>query len=148
MRARTMVTALGIIGLLASGGAALALDVEQWDQKRVTEAAAEFDLAVKDLLDSARLAQNEAMTRKNTIFLIVQDLKALKRFSGRLVRQLQEGEGQAETAVLLDRIGVLSRDIRAKKDMVPILEDSQRQLDTAREKLLKLAAFYGEDPLP
>jgi hypothetical protein len=143
-----MLTALGVIGLLATGGAALALDAEEWDQKGAAQAATEFELAVNELYESARLARFEPMTRKNVIFLIVQDLRTLKRFSSRLAKQLHEGEGQAETAPLFDRIGVIVRDIRAKKDMAPILESSQRELDIAREKLLELSAFYGKDPLP
>jgi hypothetical protein len=148
MRRRGALNVLAITGLLAAAGAALALDAVPWEQERVVEAATRFELSVNELYESARLAKFEPMTRKNAIFLIVQDLKTLKRYSTRLVGQLREGEGQAETAPLFDRIGMIVRDIRAKKDMAPILENSQAALDKARERLLQLAAFYGKQPLP
>ena len=144
MRTRVTLSALTIIGILTLAGTAPALDVEGWDQERITEVAAQFELAVDKLYKSARLETWEPMQRKNVIYLIVQDLKTLKRHSTRLAAQLRDGQGRDETILLFERIERVVRDIRAKRGMAPILQGKQSEIDATRGKLEELAAFYGK----
>jgi hypothetical protein len=139
---------LVVIGMIALASPATALDVEEWDQKQIASLATQLESVVNKLYESARVDTWEPMTRKNVIYLIVQDLKTLKRLTERLARQLNEGEGREATSALFERIGRVVRDIRAKRGMAPILEDSEDEIDEARGQLNALAAFYGQQPLP
>jgi hypothetical protein len=143
MRTRGTLSALAIIGILTLAGTAPALDVETWDQERVTDVATQFETVVDQLFRAARLETWEPMQRKNAIYLIVQDLRALRRHSTRLAAQLREGQGRDETLPLFERIERVVRDIRAKRGMAPILQGKEAEIDAARGKLEELSAFYG-----
>lgn len=143
MRTRETLSALAIIGLLAMAGAAPTFSAEEWDQERVAALAADFSASVNSLFQAARLETREPMSRKNAIYLTVQDLRTLRRFSTRLANQLRAGEGQEETAPLFQRIGRVVRDIRARRGMAPILRDAEEEIEATRAKLEELAAFYG-----
>jgi hypothetical protein len=87
------------------------------------------------------------MQRQTVVFLIVHDLRTLRRFAMRLANQLLAGQGRDETAPLFLRIGRVVRDIRARKGMAPILQGADDEIEATREKLETLAAFYGK-PAP
>ncbi len=138
---------LALIGVLAAGPAS-ALDAQEWNQERVAELATQFSLSVEQLYASARVERWEPMQRQNSVFLIVDDLKTLRRFSGRLARQLTEGVGREQTQPLAGRIANLILEIRVKQRSAAILENSTEEIDTARGQIEAILAYYGRSLPP
>ena len=140
-------TSVALIGVLAAGPAS-ALDAQEWNQERVAELATQFSLSVDQLYASARVERYEPMQRQNRVFLIVEDLKNLRRFSGRLARQLNEGVGREQTQPLAARIANLILDIRVKQRSAAILQNSTEEIETARGQIEAILAYYGKSLPP
>ena len=97
---------------LASAGAAalwLGLPVlvgaseQAWDQEKATVAAKSFEAAVSDVYFSVKLDATPSEAQLNDVYLVTEDLKSLHRYTQRLTRQLERGDGKAETSKLFDR---------------------------------------------
>jgi hypothetical protein len=144
MRIRGTLSVLAIIGMLALAGPAAALDVQDWNQERVSELATQFQVSADKLYQSARVERYEPMQRFNKVFLIVEDLNLLRRYASRLARQLQNGENREATEVLVERITFLVREIRVKRTGAQILENSQDEIATARAQLEEIVRYYGK----
>ncbi len=138
---------LALIGVLAAGPAS-ALDAQEWNQERVAELATQFNLSVEQLYTSARVESFQVMQRQNSVFLLIDDLKTLRRFSARLARQLTEGVGREQTQPLATRIANLILDIRVKQRSAAILQDSKEEVDTARGQIEAILAYYGKSLPP
>ncbi len=136
-------------GLCFVAGNVHALEADQtWSQEEVTVAATEFEQSVDALYKATRASQYDELTKRNSVYLMAEDLKRLRRFTSRLARQLREGQGQEDTAVLFDRVELLVRDLRAKRARTPILQDAQAEIEKARAELETLSRFYRAGGLP
>ena len=136
-------------GLCFLAGKVHALEADQtWSQEEVTAAATEFEQSVDALFRATRASQFDELTKRNSVYLMAEDLKRLRRFTSRLARQLREGQGQEDTAVLFDRVELLVRDLRAKRGRTPILQNAQAEIEKARAELDTLSRFYRTGGLP
>jgi hypothetical protein len=151
-----------LIGLLAVGLASSAVAEQaggdedarpeaksDWDQQGAAKVAAEVAAALDRLYVQAKVEdQNTATTAMSAeSYLLVEDLKMLRRHSRRLQRELEKGSGRDETRRLYDRLELLIRNARASKESAPILENAQQQIEEARAVMNRLRAYYGEPPV-
>lgn len=120
-----------------------------WDQDGAAKVAAEVAAAVEKLYVQAKVEdQNTATTAASAeSYLLVEDLKMLRRHSRRLQRELEKGSGREETRRLYERLELLIRDARASKQSAPILENAQQEIEDARAVMNRLRAYYGAPPV-
>lgn len=134
--------------VLAGNARALEADLA-WDQARATSLVQQLHEAVGSLLREAKVEdqnidQLTAVSSQN--YLLIQDLRAIKRHTRALARRLEAGQGREESLALFERIQMVVRDAAVKKRRSPLLHDAQAQIDQARGKLEELARYYQKVP--
>ena len=144
-----ILSALFAVGLLGLSTPALALE-DAWNQELVTQSAEKFEKMVSALYDKARIENQEYQLSPVGIesYLLVDDMKTLRRHSRALLRNLKNGEGRDATVQLFERMQVIIRDLRTRLPSTPLLSGAQPEMDAARDTLNELRAFYGIEPLP
>jgi hypothetical protein len=139
--------AVSLVALVALVGIARAEEAElAWDQEKVAKVAAEFAAAADRLYNEARVeSYAEDSLQSADIWLVVEDLKSIKRYGGQLARRLDSGEGREDTTRLFERLQMLVRDARVHKRQAPVLEGeaAQAEIAKARKILAQLNAYYG-----
>jgi hypothetical protein len=140
---RNVTAALAGAVLLAGAARALEADLP-WDQAEATKAATQLSAAVDRLIEQGKLEERAAGFTPKALenYLLIEDLKQLKRHSKVLASQLEAGNGREETAGLFKRIQGLARDVAVGKRSSPILEGAQHEIDKTRELLDELTAYY------
>jgi hypothetical protein len=135
--------------LLGLSTPALALE-DAWNQELVTQAAEKFEKEVSALYDKARIENQEYQMSPVGIqsYLLVDDMKTLRRHSRALLRNLKNGASRDETVQLFERMQIIIRTLRTRLPSTPLLSGAQPEMDTARGTLNELRAFYGIEPLP
>ena len=144
-----ILSALFAVGLLGLSTSAFALE-DEWDQQQVSETAERFENEVSALYEKARIEnqQYQVPSVSTESYLLVDDMKTLRRHSRALVRNLENGAGRDATIRLFERMQIIIRDLRVIMPMTHLLSGAQHELDTARATLNELRAFYGIEPLP
>jgi hypothetical protein len=139
--------AISLVALISLVGIARAEETQlTWEQEKVAKVAAEFVAAVDQLHNEARVeSYAEDSLQSADMWLVVEDLKSLKRYSGQLARRLEAGEGREDTLRLFERLQMLVRSTRQHKQSAPILEGeaAQAQIAKARAILNQLNGYYG-----
>jgi hypothetical protein len=162
MRSVRSLMGLALVGFFAVGLACSALAEQaqeagdakpevksDWDQEGAAKTAAEFAAAVEKLYVQAKVDdQNTASTASGAeSYLLVEDLKMLRRHSRRLQRELEKGSGREETLRLYQRLELLIRNARTAKQSAPILQGSEQEIEAARAVMNRLRAYYGAPPV-
>ena len=144
-----ILSALFAVGLLGLCTSAIALE-DEWNQELVAQTAAKFEKEVSGLYDKARI-ENQELQMSHVIidsYLMVDDMKTLRRHSRALARNLKDGNGRDETIRLFERMQIIIRDLQVRAPSSPLLAGARPELDAARETLNELRAAYGIEPLP
>ena len=141
--------ALFAVGLLGPSTSALALE-DEWNQELVSQSAEDLAKQVSALYEKARIENQEYQLSPVGIqsYLLVDDMRTLRRHSRALLRNLKNGDGRDATVQLFERMQIIIRDLRTRLPSTPLLSGAQPELDAARETLNELRAFYGIEPLP
>jgi len=114
-----------------------------WDQQRVTDLAGELDKRTAKLISAAKVLDR---TDDDTeTYLLVEDLRRLKRATARLARDLRAGKERISTTPLMLRVVEIVRTIRVRAQTSQMLHDARDEIAGAREVLAKLAGFYGNE---
>jgi hypothetical protein len=143
-------TVLGA-GLLLLVGTAQALEGDaDWNQEEVTKAARQLDGTVAGLIAGANLERGPSpgVTIEAKNYLLMEDMKALKRYTGRLAKRLEEGQDREQTAPLFDRIENLTARARASFNYSTLLQGAREQVEEARQVANQLRRYYGKPALP
>jgi hypothetical protein len=120
-----------------------------WDQAKVMHLAKDFEKAVAALLLKARIEKREVSeTDSDAEYLIVQDLRLLRRHSQRYARALSARKGRLETTPVFLRLMEIVRSARSQVQGTDILADAQAEIDAARKILGEIAGYYGESLPP
>ena len=122
-----------------------ALEAKDWDQAEATRLSGALSERVGELYGKARIEGREGvMTVKSAAnYVFIEDMKLLMRHVKALSQRLEKGEGKAETDVLFRRIQGLVPRVRISKQRSVLLENSQPEIDRAREALDALTVYYG-----
>lgn len=154
MRSVRLLGGLALAALLLLAPSARAIEADlAWDQATVTEYASQLSSSVDVLYKEAKIEQNEASITSVTVdtYVFVNDLQSLRRYTARLVKALQDGNGQAETATLFARVQRLVRDVRDSKRFAHVLEGDAAvaEIERARGYLTELTRYYEKSaPAP
>jgi hypothetical protein len=144
---RTSITAAVLLAWLVAAGASAA---DSWDQARVTDVARQLSKAVDVLYRKANVEQLDpkGLASRADVYVVVEDLQQLKRYSSRLARDLEGGAGREATLPLVERMLDLVDRLRAARARTPILLDAAPEIEHARELGTELTRLYGTRPLP
>jgi hypothetical protein len=142
-----LAVSLGMVAVLALSGTATAATETapkaDWEQPKVQAASAGFLKAVNDLLQSSRLEDSMNQSQTNQVYLVIEDLKSLRRFAQRLDRQIAAGDSEESTAPLFQRTLRLIDRLRVSVPATPLFESQLPKIRAARTELEALAPFYG-----
>jgi hypothetical protein len=146
---RNLAFALVAGSLLASTGQALEADLP-WDQADATKLAVDLSAAVDGLIAQARIEDRAMGFSPKSLenYLLIEDLKQLKRYARVLAAQLEAEQGRAETEKLFRRIQRLAREAAVAKRATPILEGAQHEIDKTEQILDDLAGYYESRKAP
>jgi len=162
MRSVRSLMSLALVGFLAVGLASSALAEQaqaaedakpemksDWDQEAAAKVAAEFAAAVEKLYVQAKVEKEDAAGTAASAesYLLVEDLKMLRRHSQRLQRELEKGSGREETLRLYKRLELLIREARTSKRQSPVLDGAEQEIEDARAVMNRLRAYYGAPPV-
>ena len=127
-----------------------AYEAVDWSQPKATELAGDLAEAADALWDRARLEKGgqERTPASAENYLLVEDLKMLKRTTRVLADRLQKAQGRAETAPLFQRILLLVNEAATVKRRSTLLTGAGAEIDRARHTLDQLSAYYGESTPP
>ena len=92
---------------------------------------------------SVKLDDTQNQAQANDVYLVTEDLKSLHRYTRRLTRQLERGDGKAETSKLFDRTLLLISRLRKSMPATPVFTSNLDGIANARAELEGLAPFYG-----
>ena len=113
----------------------------------MTKLATELRVAIDALYRKARVdALDHATTQDPANYLLVEDLKQLRRHSQVLVRHLEAGASEKDTERLYRRLQNLVERARAGRRNSPLLVDAQAEIDQARGLFDTLGDYYGKTP--
>ncbi len=144
IRTHHLGTALALLAALVLMGTATAATTKpEWEQAKVVEASAGFEKAVDDLYRGTKLEDHNNQAQTNQVYLVIEDLKSLRRFAQRLNRQIADGKTEADTAGLFDRTMRLIDRLRLSVPATPLFESQLPAIRHARAELEKLAPYYG-----
>ena len=144
IRTKHLATGLALLAALVLAGTATAApEKEAWEQPKVSAASAGFLKAVDDLLQSSKLQDTMNQSQTNQVYLVIEDLKSLRRFAQRLNRQITAGASEAETAPLFQRTLRLIERLRVSVPATPLFESQLPAIRNARARLDNLARYYG-----
>ena len=117
-----------------------------WEQGRVTQLAGEFASAVKGVRKAVSRAGDPgiASMQARAHHEFEDTLRLIQNESRHLAAELAEGQGLEETLPVYRRLRVLIRDARDLSQKLYIGSPVQAEIDAARAKLEKLAAYYPE----
>ena len=144
IRALRNVTA-ALAGVILLTGTTQAFEAElPWNQEDVTQLAKQLKTTVDGLIQQGEFEERAAGFSPKALenYLLIEDLKQLKRYAKVLVSQLEAGQGREDTAGLLRRIQTVGRDLEVGKQASPILEGSGPEIDKLRGFLGELQAYY------
>ena len=136
---RTLVVA-GAIGLVLAAPPALAFE---WDQAVVTRLAAEFNEALRALLDDpgTNPEQHTAMQQRRHS-VAIRNLQEVLRIGERLETSLRGGAGRDTTHALHRQLQTLLDEVGALADDSWVKPSAQERATAARRASLKLAEYY------
>ncbi len=138
--------AVASLAVLLLAGSARALESDlPWDQTKATSLAQQLHKAATSLLRAARIEDqniDSLTTVSSQNYLLIQDLRAIRRHTGALARRLEAGQGAEETLPLFERIRMVVRRAAVNRRSSPLLYDAQGEIDQARANLDELARYY------
>lgn len=121
-----------------------AVETDPWNQEEVTTTAVSFSEQIDKLYTLARIENyDNTRTMREVGFLVIEDMKVLRRMSRQLKSRLEKGEGKDETDQIMERIEIILNNLRVNMTRSPILEDRGPEIAKARETLNQLRAYYG-----
>ncbi len=139
-----------LASLLVAGTPATQESVLPWDQKMVTGLAESFSKAVDELYHKANVEQQDpkGLASRADVYVIVEDLKQLKRYSSRFAGDLRKGKDRDATQPLFERMLDIVQRLGGVRQKTPILMDATQEVAAAREILFLLTRYYGTSPPP
>jgi hypothetical protein len=148
-----MLSKLTVTGacLLLLVGSAQALEGElEWSQEEVAKVARQLDDAAAALIKAADIERGPqpGINLEARNYLLMEDMRALKRFTERLATRLEQGQDREQTAPLFDRIENLTARARTSFNRASLLQGSREQVQAAREIANQLRRYYGRPVLP
>ena len=144
IRTHHLGTGLALLAaLVLAGTAAAATGKQEWEQAKVAEASAGLLKAVDDLYRGSKLEDHSNQSQTNQVYLVIEDLKSLRRFAQRLSRQIAAGQTEADTAGLFERAMRLIDRLRVSVPATPLFQSQLPAIRNARAELEKLAPYYG-----
>jgi outer membrane protein OmpA-like peptidoglycan-associated protein len=148
--ARSLALTFALIVGVALSGQALALeDSYGWNQDDAVAVSGRLAKAVDALFNEARIEQYEPkLAATAETYMFVQDLKQLKRRTRSLHHHLKKGQGRDDTIRLFERIELTVRQARSKRASTPVLENSEPEIEAAREELDAMRDLYYSKPMP
>jgi hypothetical protein len=133
-------------------GAALALlllptaafaELAEWDQARVTQIAAEFADAMKDLrLEMQAAPPMTDPARQRALYVALDDIRIMSNTASLLANKLKAGEGREETYAAWRRLDLLRRDFEENARKAMIEDAIMDKIMTAGELLMRFTPYY------
>lgn len=124
-----------------------AVKADPWNQEEVTKTAVSFSEQMDNLYTLARIENyDNTRTMREVGFLVIEDMKVIRRMARQLKARLEKGESKDETDQIMERIEIVLNNLRVNMTRSPILEDRGPEIAKARDTLDQLRAFYGIAP--
>lgn len=136
--ASTLTAAILTSQAFADGDQAVA-----WNQEQAALIAAEVSKMADAIYIEAKAGAVEGSATNANTYVLIEDLKQIKRFTRRLARDLGSGSTRDDTDRLFQRIEALLRTARKDLRSTPALDSADEEIAAARAKLNELRALYG-----
>ena len=124
-----------------------AVNPDPWVQEDVAATAEKLSEQIDKLYTLARIENyDNTRTMREVGFLVIEDMKVLRRMSRQLAARLKDGQGKDDTDQIMTRMEITLSNLRVNMVRSPILEDRGPEIAQAQDTMNQMRAYYGITP--